>query len=256
MKKKIIIGNWKMNPVTSKEAVRLFKEVLSSTSKIKKIEIAFCVPYIYLESLRKVSKRSVLGAQNVFSENSISRNGAYTGEVSIDMLNSLGVKYIILGHSERRELGENNIVINKKLKLIPNSITPILCVGEKDRDENHEYLNVIKSQVEECLSGINKNTLNNLVIAYEPVWAIGQDALRQATSLEFREISILIKKILTDKFGAKNISKIRIIYGGSVHPENAYDFLKEGDSQGFLVGRDSLNAKKFSEIIKITEDFI
>lgn len=256
MKKKIIIGNWKMNPDHPKEAVKLFKEVLSSTSKVKKTEIVFCPPYIYLEGLRKISKRNILGAQNVFSENSGVNGGAFTGEVSMNMLSNLGVKYIILGHSERREMYETNLDINKKLKIIPNTIIPILCVGEKERDDNHEYLNVIKTQLEDCLDGISKNTLNNLIIAYEPVWAIGKNAVRQATSLEFREIGILIKKILTDKFGAKNILNLRIIYGGSVHPENAYEFLKEGESHGFLVGRDSLNSKKFSEIIKITEDFI
>jgi len=254
--KKLVIANWKMNPASPKEAVKLFKESLLVSSKTKKTEVVFCPPYIYLENFRKLTKRNVLGAQNV----SYIDGGAFTGEVGVTQLVNLGVKYVILGHSERRDqtlgIGETNTDINKKLKIIPNSITPILCVGEKERDENHEYLNIIKTQLEECLNGVNKNTLNNLIVAYEPVWAIGKDAVRQATPVEFREISILIKKILTDKFGAKNISNLRIIYGGSVNPQNVYSFLSEGESQGFLVGRDSLNAKKFGEIIKITEDFI
>jgi len=250
--KKLVIANWKMNPASSKEAVKLFKESLLVSSKIKKTEVAFCPPYIYLENFRKLTKRNVLGSQNA----AYLDGGALTGEVSANQLSNLGVKYVILGHSERRAMGETNLDINKKLKILPNSITPILCVGEKERDENHEYLNVIKIELEECLNGINKNTLNNLIVAYEPVWAIGKDAVRQATPMEFREISILIKKILTDKFGAKNISNIRIIYGGSVNPQNTFNFLKDGEADGFLVGRDSLNAKKFGEIIKITEDFI
>jgi triosephosphate isomerase len=256
MKKKIIIANWKMNPASSKEAVKLFKESLLVSAKTKKTEIVLCPPYIYLENLRKLTKRNILGSQNV----SHIDGGAFTGEVSITQLVNLGVRYIVLGHSERRDtslgIGETNTDINQKLKIIPSTINPILCIGEKQRDENHEYLNVIKTQLEECLNGINKNTLNNLIIAYEPIWAIGKNAVREATATEFQEIAILIKKILTDKFGTKNIANIRIIYGGSVHPQNVFSFLKDGGAEGFLVGRDSLNAKKFGEIIKITEDFI
>jgi triosephosphate isomerase len=160
-----------------------------------------------------------------------------------------------LGHSERRTLGESNFDINRKIKsALSFKITPILCVGESVRDENHEYLNFIKTQVEECLLGITKISLSKIVIAYEPVWAIGKDAARVATPGEFLEISIFIKKILIDKFGKLATQDLRIIYGGSVHPENAASFLIEGKAQGFLPGRDSLNAKKFLEIIKITEN--
>ncbi|MBU0611902.1 triose-phosphate isomerase, partial [Patescibacteria group bacterium] len=123
-----------------------------------------------------------------------------------------------------------------------------------ERDESHEYLNFIKTQIEECLKGIVKSFLPKIIIAYEPVWAIGRNAVREATPKEFLEISIFIRKILSDKFGAKAIGKTMVIYGGSVNPKNTADFLKEGETDGFLVGRDSLDPEKFGEIINITEN--
>ena len=241
--KKIIVGNWKMNPLTENEAVKLAKA--SDVSGV-----VLCVPFIFLSVVKKVLKKAKFGAQDSFYE----KGGAYTGEISPEMLYKIGAKYVILGHSERRSTGENNLEINKKLRAtISVGLIPILCVGEKERDENHEYLNFIKKQLEECTTGISKDNVSKIIIAYEPVWAIGKSAQREATPEEFREMSIFIRKILSDKFGAKMIEKLQIIYGGSVHPENAEDFLKAGAADGFLVGRDSLDPKKFSEIIKICE---
>lgn len=250
MFKNIVIGNWKMNPLTLKEAEKLFADISKQVKSFRKTDIVICPPFLYLEKLKKVSKKISLGAQNGYPGDV----GASTGEISLKMLSSLDVKYVILGHSERRMLGEVNSDINRKIKsALSFGITPVLCVGESMRDENHEYLNFIKAQIEECLQGITKISLSKVIIAYEPVWAIGKDATRVATPAEFLEISIFIKKILTDKFGKLATQDLRIIYGGSVHPENAASFLVEGRADGFLPGRDSLNAKKFLEIIKITE---
>ncbi len=236
-----------MNPPAKKEAESIFKSVLKNLNPKRKTEVVICPPFLYLESLKKLSKKVSLGAQDVFWE----EKGAYTGEVSADMIYNIGARYVILGHSERRALGESNIDVNKKIKQsFSVGLIPVVCVGESVRDENHEYLNFVKTQVEECLFGVSKNFISKVIIAYEPVWAIGKNAVREATSEEFREMSIFIKKILSDKFGAKTIEQIRIIYGGSVHPENALGFLQEG-ADGFLAGRDSLDPKKFSEIIKI-----
>ena len=249
--KKIIIGNWKMNPVNKKEAEKLYKDISKTVLNIKKTEILACPPFIYLENLKKISKKILLGAQDAFYEES----GAFTGEVSAKMLFNLGVKYVILGHSERRAKGENNSDINKKIKAVLSlGIIPIFCFGEPGRDENHEYLNFIKLQIEEGLNGVSKNIISKIIFAYEPVWAIGKSAVREATPEEFLEMNIFIKKILSDKFGAKTIEGIRIIYGGSAHPENVLGFLKEGQAQGFLLGRDSLDAKKFLQIIQIAEN--
>lgn len=251
MSKKIVIGNWKMNPLSFKEADKLFNDIKKIISDVKKTEVVICAPFLYLENLKKLSKKISIGAQDSFWE----EKGAYTGEISNEMIAKMGAKYVILGHSERRAMGENDIDINKKIKsAISAGILPILCVGESTRDENHEYLNLVKKQIEECLHGVSKNFISKVIIAYEPVWAIGKGAIREATTEEFREMNVFIRKILTDKFGVEAVEKVRIIYGGSVHPENAEGFLKEGQADGFLVGRDSLDPKKFSAIVKITEN--
>jgi len=150
MKKKIIIGNWKMNPRTLKEAEKLFAGIAGAVRRVKKTEIVVCPPYLYLERLKKFSRKIVLGAQDSFWEDL----GAYTGEISPDMLYNLGVRYVILGHSERRELGEIDGFVNKKIKsALGAGLVPILCVGEKERDANHEYFGAVKSQVEEVFEG-------------------------------------------------------------------------------------------------------
>lgn len=249
--KKIVIGNWKMNPLTSKEAEKLFVNITKLFPPLKKTEVVVCPPYLYLGKLKKISKKLSIGAQDAF----VGDTGAFTGQVSMDMIENMGVRYVILGHSERRAMGETNLDINKKVKsALSSGVTPIICVGENERDDNHEYLNFVKTQAEECLDGISKNSITDIVIAYEPVWAIGKGAQREATAEEFREMSIFIKKVLSDKFGLKVLEGLRIIYGGSVHPQNVLEFLSEGCADGMLVGRDSLDAKKFSEIIKITEN--
>ncbi len=249
MSKRIVIGNWKENPNTKKEAEKIFKQI--SKGKWKGIEVVICPPSIYIESMRKISKRIVLGAQNIFYENS----GAFTSEIGGGMFYDIGARYSIIGHSERRAMGESNIDVNKKIKsAVYNGLIPILCVGENVRDNEHKYLNFIKEQIESALVGVSKTTLDKIIIAYEPVWAIGSNAIRETTSEEFLEMSIFIKRILSDKFGIKATEGIRIIYGGSVHPDNSVGFMVAGKADGFLVGRDSLNSKKFLEIINNTEN--
>ena len=148
LERKIIIANWKMNPQSLKEAERLFNGIVKSVYGIRKTQIIICPPFLYLEKLEKLSKKIFLGAQNIFWK----KDGAYTGEISGDMLYNIGVRYIIVGHSERRAMGENNQDINKKIKAsITAGLRPILCVGESIRDKNHKYLNFIKTQIEECL---------------------------------------------------------------------------------------------------------
>ncbi len=258
MSKKIIIGNWKMNPLTLKKAEKLFGEVAKSVSPVKKTEIVVCPPFIYLPSFAKASagkgkikKQISLGAQNAFRD----EVGAFTGEVSGEMLYNLGVKYVILGHSERRNIGESNQDINKKIKAsLVAGLIPILCVGESVRDESHSYFNFVKIEIEECLIGISKNSIPKIVIAYEPIWAISSTFNRQdARPDDSREMAVFIRKVISDKFGS-DAGKTRIIYGGSVNEKDAEGFLKEGGVEGLLVGRASLNAKKFTEIIKIAEE--
>lgn len=243
-----------MNPISLKEAEKLLTEIKKNITKVNKVDIVLCPPFLYLEKLKKNFKKISLGAQNAFAPSM----GAFTGEISAEMLANIGVSYVILGHSERRDSlytgGESNADINKKIKSVFSAgLIPILCVGERARDEEHEYLNFVKTQLLESLDGISKNLISKIIVAYEPVWAIGANATRSATPAEFLEMTIFIRKVLSDKFGAKNIESVRIIYGGSVHPENALFFLEDGKADGFLTGRDSLDAKKFAEIIKTSE---
>jgi triosephosphate isomerase len=247
---KIIIGNWKMNPLTLKEAEKLFIGGAKNVSRVQKTEIVICPPFLYLEKLKKFSKKISLGAQDAFWGDA----GAFTGEVSGEMLYNIGARYVILGHSERRALGENNDEINKKIKsALAAGLRPILCVGETARDENHSYFNLVKNELQECLAGVSKNSITKIIIAYEPIWAISSTPGRKdATPDDSREMSIFIRKILTDKFGGEAKS-MRIIYGGSVNEKETENFLKYGGVDGLLAGRSSLDAKKFVEIIKICE---
>ena len=238
-----------MNPSSLKEAEKLFTGVAKYTSLIKKTEIVICPPFIYLNKLKGISRKISLGAQDVFWENA----GAYTGEISGDMLYDIGARYAIVGHSERRSQGETNEMVNRKLRAsLQAGLRPILCVGENVRDKSHEYLKFVKMQVEECLKNIPKDSITKVIIAYEPVWAIGRGAY-PATPEEFREMHIFIRKILSDKFGVQAVEKVRVIYGGSVDEKNAEGFLEEGRADGFLPGRASLNPRKFAGIIKICE---
>ncbi len=249
-KKKIVIGNWKMNPRSGKDAEKLFSNLSKLIHNIKKTEIVACAPFIYINNLKKLSKKIILGAQDSFGVDV----GPFTGEISPEMLDNIGVKYVILGHSERRAQGETNILINKKIKgALASGLIPILCVGENDRNHNHEYFNFVKTQIEECLEGISKSSIGKIVIGYEPVWAISTTInQKDATPTDCEEMIIFIKKTLADKFG-RNIELPRIIYGGSVNTKDAEGFLKNGGADGLLVGKASLDAKKFSEIIKICE---
>ncbi len=251
MAKKIIIGNWKMNPLSLKDAEKLFGGVAREVSRTKKTEIVICSPFIYLDKLTKIRTSKIkLGAQDAFWGDV----GAFTGEVSAEMIYSIGARYVILGHSERRALGETNILVNKKIKgALASGLRPILCVGESSRDGNHEYFNFVKNQLEECLAGISKNLIAKIIIAYEPIWAISTTPdRRDATSRDSLEMSIFIRKILSDRFG-KDSANTRILYGGSVNEKDAGEFLSEGGIDGLLAGKASLDVKKFSQIVKICE---
>lgn len=248
--KKIIVANWKMNPQSVKEAEVIFKGLIPVVKSSKNTDLVICPPFPFLSVYQKVkSKKLNLGAQNVSEES----EGPYTGEVSPSMLRSMGVNHVIIGHSERRSIGETNRIVNKKvLNALKGKLLPILCVGESVRDNEGVYLNFIKHQIHECLLSVAKPQIKNIVIAYEPIWAIGKGSIREATLPEFVEMKIFIKKIISDLYDIKTANAVRIIYGGSVNSLNAESFLTLGNADGLLVGRDSLNPKKFSAIIKFS----
>jgi len=245
--KKLIVGNWKMNPETEKSAEKIYRSLAKMALNFKTGKIVICPPALYLGSLRKISKKISLGGQDVFWE----KNGAPTGEISAEMLYSFGARYVLLGHSERRALGETDEVINKKLRAsLSAGLFSILCVGEAQRDSAHQYLNFVREQVLRGLEKVSKHSLEKIIIAYEPIWAIGKEAFREATPEEFLELSIFIRKILTDRFDPEEAEKVKILYGGSVNGKNAGSFLSEGKADGLLIGRASLGPKKFQAILK------
>jgi|SRR3989344_183454 len=255
MSKKIVIANWKMNPRTEQEALKLFGSVAKAVSKTRKTQVIICPPAIYIPRLKKLSKKISLGAQNAF----LGDTGPFTGEISPEMLYEAGARYVILGHSERKNpplgRGETSAEINKKLKSAQSaSLTPVLCVGENARDENHEYFGIVREQIKDCLNGINKNLISKIIFVYEPVWAISSTpGRRDATPDDSAEMAIFIRKVLSDLSTPQIANKTKIIYGGSVTERDAEGFLRDGGVDGVMPGRASLTAKKFIEIVNIAE---
>lgn len=249
MSRKILIANWKSNPESLKKAQELFKSTALISKKYKKFDVVVCPPspFLLLKNLLKI-KSIKLGAQDV-GENT---EGAFTGKYTSGMLASLGADYVIIGHSENRALGEGNQSVSIKINLtLKSKLIPVLCIGEKVRDDNGDYLSFIKSEILESLADVSKTNIKNIIIAYEPIWAVGKGATRVATSEEFTEIKIFIRKVLSDAYGSSIAEAVHVIYGGSVNSQNALSFMKDGDAFGLLVGRDSLNAKKLEEILKV-----
>lgn len=251
-KKKTIIANWKMNPVSLVEAKKIYNSTKKVAETLKNGEVIVCPPTIYIStfSKTKASKNIFIGAQNA----NAAEKGAFTGEVSIPMLKDLGVKYLIIGHSERRKMGETNTEVRQKIEAAFNQkITPIVCIGESKRDPDAEYLNFLKVQIKECFSGLRKSDYVGLTIAYEPVWAIGKSYKDAMHPTDIHEMVLYIKKYFGELFGADIAQSIKILYGGSVEAENAAEVLKVGNVDGFLVGHASLVPETFSQILKAVD---
>lgn len=249
MRKKIVAGNWKMN-MTPDEAVKLISE-LWPLIRGHKAEVIYCVPFVDISSAASALKGSdvKLGAQNMYHED----KGAFTGEISVPMLKSLGVSHVILGHSERRMLfSETDGLINKKMhSAIRHGLTPILCCGEtlKQREEG-VAMDHITGQIGADLKGIDKEAAADIIIAYEPVWAIGTG--RTATSSEAEEVCAGIRQYLSVLYDQKTAEGIRILYGGSVNAGNAGELFGMPDIDGGLIGGASLKAE-FADIVRAAE---
>ncbi len=251
--KKLIIANWKMNPLKGTEARKMFQGINTVAGKLKNVETVVCPPLIYLESLgEKVTTRScVLGAQDAFWEHV----GPYTGQVSPDMIFNTKARYVIVGHSEVRRLGETDETVNKKLiSILQFPLIPVICVGETMRDDDGGHIKFVKHQIKQALESLTPEQISRIVIAYEPVWAIGAKAKRVCTPAECREVVQNIRHVLADILGDTDKARmIPILYGGSVDEGNIESFLSDGLVQGALVGRASLEPKEFIKILKITE---
>jgi len=248
IRKKVIAGNWKMNK-TAADGVTLTKEILAANGRETAVDVVVCPPFTALESVgRALEGTSVrLGAQNMSPE----KSGAFTGEISAEMLRTLYVTHVILGHSERRTLfGETDAQVNKKLAAaLANQLKPILCVGETLAErEAAKTLDVVRTQTEAALAGVTVEQLNSVIIAYEPVWAIGTGKV--ATTAQAQEVHAYIRSLLTNLYGAPAAQKVRILYGGSMKPANAPELLAQADIDGGLIGGASLEAKSFVELVK------
>jgi triosephosphate isomerase len=248
MRRPIIAGNWKMNN-NSAESVELVSQLREMISGVKEVEVVVAPPYTALGAVATAIKGSTiaLSSQNIFWE----EKGAFTGEISPSMLKDIGCQYVIVGHSERRQyFGETNETVNKRLKAtLDASLTPIVCIGEtlEERDAD-KTLPVIERQVKEGLAGISSGEMERVVIAYEPVWAIGTG--KTATPEQAQEIHQFIRGMLAQVFDEGVAEGIRILYGGSVKPDNVDQLMSQKDIDGALVGGASLKADSFARIVQ------
>jgi triosephosphate isomerase (TIM) len=249
IRKYLIAGNWKMHK-TAAEGADLVREINLAVAQETEVGVCVCPPFTALEAAAKELGESnvQLGAQNMYPKS----EGAYTGEISPVMLRSLFCTFVILGHSERREyFGETDAFINQKvLAALESNLKPILCVGETDAQrEAGETVAVIKAQLEGGLAEVDNDSADMLVIAYEPVWAIGTG--KTATPEMAQEVHGMIRAWLRQRFCDAVASKIRILYGGSMKPNNAADLLDQPDIDGGLIGGAALSSKSFVELVSI-----
>jgi len=250
MRKKFVAGNWKMNKNLT-EASELMKEIKANLKKevSEKVETVICPPYLSLHTASEIFSGSDIGygAQNMHYKD----DGAFTGEISGKMLKDAGCSYVILGHSERRQyFNETNHLINLKvLKALESGMFPILCVGETlEQREEEIYRKIVDEQVTLCLKGVSEADIEKIIIAYEPVWAIGTG--KTATSEQAEEMHVEIRKSLENLYNSSTAGKIRILYGGSVNEANARELFSMPDIDGGLIGGASLKASGFIKIIE------
>lgn len=247
MNKKIIVANWKMNPSSAEEASRLAKGVLTQTVP-KNIELVIAPPFVYLDLIKKNFKNEIkLAAQNI----SWGERGAFTGEISGLMLKNIGCDYVIVGHSERRyKIGEIDEMINLKIKAaFKAGLNPILAIGEKEK--NDDIVKILNYQIKSALEGIEASEIGRLIIAYEPVWAIGT-GLADTPDHALGSV-LLIRKIVGNLYTPDFAADLPVLYGGSVTAENSADFINQVGVSGALVGGASLNTLEFLKIIKSAE---
>jgi triosephosphate isomerase len=248
---KLIIANWKCNPTTLRVAQKMALELKKRIRKNPKVEVAICPPFVYLFEVAKILKGSSLrlGAQNCFWE----EKGAFTGEVSPLMLKNLGVKYVILGHSERVvTMGETNEMTNKKVSAaLRDGLFPVVCIGEDatERGEGKTF-QILEREFEESFAMLKKTDWEKVVLVYEPLWAIStsSNSLGDCTADDALTAALFLRKLVLNKVGQKAARHIRILYGGNVNAQNAEDYLLEDSIDGVLVGAASLNIREFSTI--------
>ena len=252
MRKNIVAGNWKMN-TTLPEGLQLAKDVNEALKGIEpKCDVVIAVPFTHLASVNEVIDKSKLGlgAENCADHTS----GAYTGEVSAPMVASTGANYVILGHSERRQYyGETSEILKEKVVLaLANNLTPIFCIGEVlEERENDTFFDVVKAQIVDALFGFSAEDFGKIVLAYEPVWAIGTG--KTATDDQAEEMHAFIRGVIAEKYGEEVADNTSILYGGSCKPSNAKALFAKPNVDGGLIGGASLDAASFMGIVTAFE---
>ncbi|MBU0634425.1 MAG: triose-phosphate isomerase [Candidatus Omnitrophica bacterium] len=250
MRRKIIAGNWKMNNTVT-DSLELVRKLSVELKDVKDADIVVCPPFTALYSVGQEIEGSniKLGAQNLFWE----EKGAFTGEISAAMLKDVHCEYVIIGHSERRNIfKETNSNVNKKVKaVIGRGLLPIVCVGEKEEERKaNKTFDIICAHIQRALAGLSADDLKGLIVAYEPVWAIGTGV--NATAQQAQEVHAFIRDLVAKNFGKEPAAGLRIQYGGSVTPQNISSLIKEPDIDGALVGGASLKADSFLQIVKLS----
>jgi len=244
--KALIVANWKMNPATLKEAKKLFEETKRMAGFSKGVSVVVAPPAIFLRDIGAMLRGGKVGlaTQNVHFEAA----GSFTGEISIPQVRDAKATYVIIGHAERRAMGETNEDTRTKVAAVLSAkMTPIFCVGEKTRGPNGEHFTFVKEQLHTGLADVPAGKLSKIIIAYEPVWAIGATTAMQPRDMH--EMSIFIRKMVVEKFGDAGMN-ITILYGGSVDATNAPTMLRDGDVKGLLVGRVSVERQAFTELLR------
>ena len=242
-----VIGNWKMNPSSLAEAKKLFVSIRQKLRSVKDVNVVVAPPSVYLSDLARLSPsgRIAIGTQRIWPTDT----GAQTGEVSAPMVRSAGATYVIIGHSERRAQGvDDQAVHDRVVAALGHKLTPVVCIGESSRDESGDFYTILEQQLSIALADLKKAQVARLIIAYEPVWAIGSGTT--PTPADIYEIRLFIEKCLTKLFDRTTARKVVVLYGGSVNAANAATLYQEGGVHGFLVGGASLKTDAFAAICK------
>ncbi|MES2215706.1 MAG: triose-phosphate isomerase [Patescibacteria group bacterium] len=248
--KRLVVGNWKMNPPTLAEAKRIARVTRRVAAELKHTDVVACPPYVYIPAMisKKHPELMRVGAQTV----SVHEAGAHTGEVSAAMIKDVGAEYVIVGHSEERAAGDTDADVAKRVQAaLLAGLKPIVCVGESVRDDAGAYLETLKNQIKNSFADVPKNQAKNITLAYEPVWAIG--AKEAMVPAQVYEMSLFVKKSFSDVFGHDPAMKVRVLYGGSVNFRNAADIISIGKVDGLLVGRESVSVVGFPDLLRAVD---
>lgn len=249
--KKLAVLNWKMNPVTAREAEKLAQASEKAAQRLKSTDVWLAPPAPFFSLVRSSTKKAKVGFQN----GEPGDTGSLTGGVSMGMVKALKAPFVIIGHSEQRARGETDDTVSRKVSnALGKGLIPIVCIGETERDAHGEYLSFLESQIVQSLRGLTSQSLRDVILAYEPVWAIGNSAAGPIGPHELHEASLLIKKIIAGKWGKAAAGSISLLYGGSVSAETVAPLAHAGHVRGFLVGRASLDHKTLPTLLEAIDN--